>query len=56
MVKTIKLSEAKIELNDVETCLNFAKFFMSNVGNLWASAELDLKQRIQQLVFPEGVF
>lgn len=44
MIKKIELSEARIELNDTEACLNYAKFFMANVGNLWASAELDLKQ------------
>ena len=55
MIKKIELSETRIELNDTEACLNYAKFFMANVGNLWASAELDLKQRIQQLVFPDGV-
>lgn len=56
VVKRIELNETKIELNDVEACLNFAKFFMTNVADLWVNADLNLKQRFQTLLFPDRIF
>ena len=56
LVKRIELNEAEIELNDVEACLNFAKFFMANVTDLWINADLNLKQRFQALLFPDKIF
>lgn len=56
LVKQIELSEANIELNDIEACLNFCKFFLSNLADLWANADLGLKQRFQKLVFPAEIY
>ncbi len=55
IVKRTELNETKIELNDVGSCLNYCKAFMGNIANLWANAGLDLRQRFQSLVFPEGI-
>ncbi len=55
IIKRTELNEAKIELNDAEACLNYCKSFLSNLSNLWVNAPLDLKQRFQSLVFPEGI-
>ncbi len=56
MVKQIELNEAKIELNDIEGCLNFAKYFLSNVADLWVNADLSMKQRFQTLIFPDKIY
>jgi len=29
---------------------------MSNVANLWGSADLNLKQRFQSLIFPDKIY
>ena len=55
MVVKIELNEASIELNDVESCLNYCRFFLSNCASLWVGAELDLRQRFQNLIFPQGI-
>ncbi len=54
-VKKIELSEAQIELNDVEACLGYGKAVMGNVAKLWANADLNLKQRFQTFIFPEQI-
>jgi site-specific DNA recombinase len=56
LVKRIELNEEKIELNDIEACLNYCKFFLANIADLWANADLALKQRFQILIFPEEIY
>ena len=34
MVVKIGLNEASIELNDIESCLNYCRFFLSNCSSL----------------------
>ncbi len=55
-VKRIEINETKIELDDIESCLNFCKYFLSNIANLWETADLNLKQRFQTLIFPEKIY
>ena len=53
MVIQIEINENKIDADDSESCINFCKYFICNVADLWQSAELNLKQRFQKLIFPE---
>ncbi len=55
LAKQVELGDARIELNDIEACLNYCRLFMTNLATLWANSELNLKQRFQQLVFPQGI-
>ena len=55
LIKQIELNENKIDVDDSESCINFFKYFISNIADLWQSAELDLKQRFQKLIFPENI-
>lgn len=55
-VKEIELSEARIELNDVEAKLSYCKSFLANIAKLWDNADLNPKQRFQNLIFPEKIF
>lgn len=56
MIKTIELNELKIDLGDIEACLNFCKFFLANVAELWQHARLGLKQQFQNTIFPSGIY
>lgn len=55
LVMQIELNENKIEVDDSESCINFCKYFISNIADLWRSADIDSKQRFQKLIFPEKV-
>lgn len=56
VIKQLELSEAKIELNNVEACLGYCRAFLNNLAKLWANADVGLKQRFQNLVFPHGIY
>ena len=55
LIKQIELNEYKIEVDDSESCINFCKFFINNISDLWRTAELDLKQKFQKFIFPEKI-
>ena len=55
IAETIVLNETRIEELNVEGILNYAENFMLNVPKLWKDADLDQRQRFQQLIFPEGL-
>ncbi len=47
--------DAKLESYDVETVLNFAEHVLLNAARLWLEFSSDQKQRLQKVLFPEGV-
>jgi site-specific DNA recombinase len=47
--------DAKLEGFDVESVLNFAEHVILNAARLWMEASTDQKQRLQKLIFPQGV-
>ncbi len=58
-ILTIKLnlSDAKTEIVDIEGCLIYCKYFLSNLAELWAVSDHNLKQRFQTLIlFPEKIY
>ena len=55
IVREVELHEVSTDLHDIESYVNFCKFFMANISNLWASANLELKQKFQSLIFPKGI-
>ncbi len=52
----MELSDAKTEINDIEGCLLYCKHFLSNLADLWANSDHNLKQRFQTLIFPEKIY
>ena len=56
IVKQVELNEIKIEMNDIEGCLNYCNYFLKNIADLWATSEINLKQRFQTLIFPEKIY
>ena len=55
VVAEIGLKEAQNEELDIEVVLNFASDLLSNAGKLWKEFDLDRKQRLQKVLFPEGL-
>ena len=41
--------------NDLTKCLKYACKAVSNIDTLWKNGDLDLKQRLQRLIFPKGL-
>ena len=55
LAKQVELNETTIEFNNAEACLNYCKFFLKNLAQLWSVADVNLKQRFQTLVFPDRI-
>jgi site-specific DNA recombinase len=51
----IELRDAQEEEIEIETVLDFAQMVLTNASNLWKVAPSEQKQRLQQVLFPEGV-
>ena len=47
--------DAKLEGYDVESVLAFAEHVILNASRLWTEFSSDQKQRLQRVLFPEGV-
>ncbi len=56
MTTRLNLSDAKTEIVDIEGCLTYCKYFLSNLAELWAVSDHNLKQRFQTLIFPEKIY
>ena len=56
VVKNIELNETRIEIGDLDTCIQFCKHVLTNISELWLNADLELKQRLQSLLFPGKVY
>ncbi len=52
----MNLSSSKTEINDIEGCLFYCKYFLSNLAELWAASDHNLKQRFQAFIFSEKIF
>ena len=51
----MELREAQAEEIEIEAVLDFAQAVLTNASNLWKAAPAEQKQRLQQVLFPEGV-
>jgi hypothetical protein len=51
----LELYDAKLNEFDVEGVVAFAEHLASHASRLWVEAELDQRQRLQKLFFPEGL-
>lgn len=55
MLAEMQERDAKLEAYDVDTVLNFAEHVMLNAARLWTEFSNDQKQRLQKVLFPQGV-
>ena len=51
----MELRDAQADEIEIETVLDFAQMVLLNASNLWKTAPSEQKQRLQQVLFPEGV-
>jgi DNA invertase Pin-like site-specific DNA recombinase len=51
----MELRDAQAEEIEIETVLDYAGMVLTNAWNLWKTAPAEQKQRLQQVLFPEGV-
>ena len=51
----MELREAQFEEIEMEAVLEYAEMVLTNASNLWKAAPSGQKQRLQQVLFPEGV-
>ncbi|MFL6388200.1 MAG: hypothetical protein ACJ71U_12015 [Terriglobales bacterium] len=51
----MELRDAQAEETEMEAVLDLAEMVLLNASNLWKSAPSEQKQRLQQVLFPEGV-
>ena len=51
----LRRSEIGNEIHDRETIIDGALLFMSAPGKFWNLVSIDLKKRVQDLIFPEGM-
>ncbi len=54
--KRVELDNTSKENIDIEAVLNYFKFFIKNMANLWYESDLDKKRTFQDYIFPEGIF
>ena len=51
----ICLSDVEKPENDFEKCFDFVCNALENIDKLWLDSDLDTKQRLQKIVFPQGL-
>lgn len=50
-----ELSKATLEMSNLDQCVDAALDFAVNLPKKWLSADYNIKQRLQNLLFPEGI-
>ena len=51
-----ELSKGTLGISNLDTCVNIALDFAINLPKKWLSADYSIKQRVQHLLFPEGIY
>ncbi len=54
--KKLQLEDIKKEKIDIESLLNYCKYFLSNISKLWLNSLIENKRKLQDLIFPEGIY
>ncbi len=54
-ITEMDLHQLRLEELDVEAILKFSQHVLLNAARLWIEASLDQKQRLQKVLFPEGL-
>lgn len=43
-------------MNNLDECLDYCGYFFTNITELWVGGDIDLKQRFQYILFPNGIY
>ena len=55
LARQLELHELGTDDLDMDSCLASCNSFLVNLSRLWTHSDLDLRQRIQCLIFPDGI-
>jgi len=55
-LKELNLTKSFLEKIDIESLLNYCKYFLSNISKLWLNSLIENKRKLQDLIFPEGIY
>ena len=55
VIQQIALNELKIDGMEIETVIAFARNLLENASNLWLKAPLQQREKLQKVLFPEGL-
>lgn len=55
-VLRIELVGLNPELKNISECLDYCRYFLINLADLWLKGDLGLRQRFQNLIFPNGIY
>lgn len=57
------ITSQKIEINDIgrellniESMINYCKYFLNNISSLWNTGDIITKRTIQDFIFPKGAY
>ena len=48
-------AELAFSVDDINGCVNYCRSFLLNIPMAWEKADIDLKQRFQNFIFPQGL-
>lgn len=49
------MDENKYANTNIDKCLDYTCNMIANLDDVWLNANLDIKQRLQKLIFPKGL-
>jgi hypothetical protein len=55
LLTEMDLADAQVEMIDVESILTSAEEIITNAASLWKEGTLEQRERLQWLLFPEGL-
>jgi hypothetical protein len=55
-IKNEELKNTSSENIDVDSLLSYFRYFIRNIDNLWKESKLEQKKRLQDYIFPNGIF
>ena len=51
----LDINNSQMELSDIDNCINYCSRFLLELPEMWKMADIDLKQRFQTFIFPQGI-
>lgn len=54
--KEISLQEFNNEIEDVDRYIEFCKYFLTNVSEIWLKGDINLRKKVQNLIFPDKIY
>ena len=56
ILKKIELEDLKKVRIDIESFTDYCRYFLLNLSDFWLNSDTGIKRRLQDFIFPEGIF